>query len=165
MASARAVVYPGSFDPITHGHTNLISRALEMFDHVAVAIGTSLDKDPERFLHDRLELCRAALAEFGERVSVEAFNGLLVDFLKTRDTRFVLRGVRTLTDYDYEFQMIEMNRMLYPEIAYVLLPTAHEWSFLSSSRVREIADLGGDVSPFVHPAVAKHYRAGNTASR
>ena len=159
MNQLRTVVYPGSFNPITHGHTNLVARALEIFDHVIVAIGTDVDKDPETYLKDRLSLCRSALAEFGGRVRVEAFGGLLVHYLEANRTRFVLRGVRTLTDYDYEFQMIEMNRMLRPDTAYVLLPTAHEWSFLSSSRVREIADLGGDIERFVHPAVAEYYRA------
>lgn len=159
----RTVVYPGSFNPITHGHTNLVARALEMFDHVIVAIGTTVDKDPETYLKDRLTLCRAAVAEFGDRVTVEAFGGLLVQYLEVSQTRFVLRGIRTLTDYDYEFQMIEMNRALHPDIAYVLLPTAHEWSFLSSSRVREIAEFGGDISRFVHPTVAEYYRTNSNS--
>lgn len=148
------VVYPGSFNPITYGHSNLVERALHLFDHVIVAIGTSVDKDPDTALAPRIDLCQQALESFGSRVSVEGFNGLLVNFVRSKNTRFILRGLRTLTDYDYEFQMLEMNRHLDPEIEYVLLPTSPEWSFLSSTRVREIASLGGDISSFVHPAVA-----------
>ena len=150
------VVYPGSFNPITHGHSNLVERALLLFDKVIVGIGTSVDKVPDEYLRDRIQLCRTALDEFGDRVVVKGFNGLLVDFVRANNTRFILRGLRTLTDYDYEFQMLEMNRHLDPQIEYVLLPTASQWSFLSSTRVREIASLGGDVSAFVHPAVAEH---------
>ena len=150
------VIYPGSFNPITHGHTNLVKRALCLFDNVIVSIGTSVDKDPEVHLQERIELCELALEEFGDKVIVKGFNGLLVDFVRSQNTRFILRGLRTLTDYDYEFQMLEMNRHLAPDIEYVLLPTAPEWSFLSSTRVREIASLGGDVSSFVHPSVAEH---------
>lgn len=152
----RVVVYPGSFNPFTHGHANLVERALNLFDRVIVGIGTSVDKDPDKYLSERIELCRTALEDFGDRVVVKGFNGLLVEFVRANETRFILRGLRTLTDYDYEFQMLEMNRHLDPEIEYVLLPTASQWSFLSSTRVREIASLGGDVSTFVHPAVAEH---------
>ena len=127
-----------------------------LFDHVIVAIGTSIDKDPNTALAERIDLCQQALECYGSRVSVEGFSGLLVNFVRSKDTRFILRGLRTLTDYDYEFQMLEMNRHLDPEIEYVLLPTSSEWSFLSSTRVREIASLGGDISSFVHPAVAAH---------
>lgn len=150
------VVYPGSFNPFTHGHANLVERALNLFDKVIVGIGTSVDKNPDEYLSERIGLCRTALEEFGDRVAVKGFNGLLVEFVRANNTRFILRGLRTLTDYDYEFQMLEMNRHLDPEIEYVLLPTATEWSFLSATRVREIASLGGDISAFVHPAVAAH---------
>ncbi len=153
-----SVIYPGSFNPITHGHTNIVERALSLFDHVVVAIGTSVDKDPATYLADRMELCRIALTHLGDQVSVEGFNGLLVDYVRSKNTRFVLRGLRTLTDYDYEFQMLSMNQSLDEDIEYVLLPTAHKWSFLSSSRVREIAALGGDISDFVHPAIVDYYK-------
>ncbi len=158
-----SVVYPGSFNPITHGHTNIVERALNLFDHVVVAIGTSVDKDPATYLADRMELCRKALAHLDDQVSVEGFNGLLVDYVRSKNTRFVLRGLRTLTDYDYEFQMLSMNQSLDQDIEYVLLPTAHKWSFLSSSRVREIAALGGDISNFVHPAIVDYYREQSTS--
>ena len=147
------VVYPGSFNPITNGHTDLVKRALNLFDHVILAIGTSAQKDPEDYLKDRIALCRTVLAEFGSRVSVEGFNTLLVDYARSRNTTFILRGLRTVTDFDYEFQMAEMNQSLDSEIEYVFLPTSKECSFISSTLVREIASLGGDITNFVHPAV------------
>ena len=153
-----SVVYPGSFNPITYGHRDIVERALRLFDKVIVAVGTSADKDPATHLAERIELCRLSLAEFGERVEVEGFNVLLIDYARTRNTRFVVRGLRTISDFDYEYQMIAMNQTLDPDLEYVLLPTSRQWSFLSSSRVREIAGLGGDISEFVHPAVAAHYQ-------
>ena len=152
------VVYPGSFNPITYGHRDIIERALRLFDNVIVAVGTAVDKDPNAYLATRIALCRKALAEFGERVQVEGFNVLLVEYVRAKNTRFVVRGLRTMSDFDYEYQMIAMNQTLDPDVEYVLLPTSRQWSFLSSSRVREIAGLGGDISEFVHPAVAAHYR-------
>ena len=155
------VVYPGSFNPFTHGHANLVERALNLFDKVIVGIGTSVDKDPDEYLGERIDLCRTALEEFGDRVVVKGFNGLLVEFVRANNTRFILRGLRTLTDYDYEFQMLEMNQALDPSIEYVLLPTSNEWSHVSSTRVREIASYGGDISAFVAPCVVRYYQRFN----
>ena len=153
----RVVVYPGSFNPITKGHMDLVKRALNLFDHVIVAIGTSAQKDPKVDLKDRIELCSEVLADFGDRVSVEGFNTLLVDYVRSRNTHFILRGLRTVTDFDYEFQMAEMNQSLDPAIEYVFLPTSKDCSFISSTLVREISALGGDISQFVHPAVVRAY--------
>lgn len=153
----RVVVYPGSFNPITNGHRDLVKRALNLFDHVILAIGTSAQKNPSVDLKDRIDLCREVLAEFGDRVSVEGFNTLLVDYVRSRNALFILRGLRTVTDFDYEFQMAEMNQSLDPGIEYVFLPTSKECSFISSTLVREIAALGGDISQFVHPAVVRAY--------
>ncbi|MCZ6890572.1 MAG: pantetheine-phosphate adenylyltransferase [Gammaproteobacteria bacterium] len=154
----KKVVYPGSFNPITNGHTDLVKRALNLFDTVLIAIGTSAQKDPATYLADRIQVCREVLAEFGERVEVAGFNTLLVDYVRSKNTHFILRGLRTITDFDYEFQMAEMNQSLDSGIDYVFLPTSQETSFISSSLVREIASLGGDVSKFVHPAVVTYLK-------
>ena len=153
----KIVVYPGSFNPITNGHTDLVERALNLFDHVILAIGTSAQKDPKVDLADRIELCNQVLVEFEGRVAVEGFNTLLVDYVKSKNTRFILRGLRTVTDFDYEFQMAEMNQSLDRSIEYVFLPTSKECSFISSTLVREIVGLGGEISQFVHPAVVQSY--------
>lgn len=151
----KTVVYPGSFNPITNGHTDLVERALGLFDHVVLAIGTSAQKNPKTDLADRIDLCKEVLAECGDRVTIEGFNTLLVDYVRSKNARFILRGLRTVTDFDYEFQMAEMNRSLDPNIEYVFLPTSQECSFISSTLVREISALGGDISNFVHPAVVR----------
>ena len=158
------VVYPGSFNPITNGHTDLVKRALRLFDGIIVAIGTSAQKDPATYLADRIELCQTVLAEFGDRVEVEGFNSLLVDYVRAKGTNFILRGLRTVTDFEYEFQMAEMNRAMDQGIEYVFLPTSLSFSFISSSLVREIALLDGDIAGFVHPAVVEYYRSGKTGS-
>ena len=150
-----SVAYPGTFNPITNGHTDLIERALGIFDQVVLAIGTSSSKHTETELAERIALCSRVLEDYGDRVSVEGFGTLLVDFLSKRDIRFVLRGIRDLQDFEYEFQMCEMNKALAPNIEYLFLPTSKQVSFISSTLVREIASLGGDIRPFVHPAVAQ----------
>jgi pantetheine-phosphate adenylyltransferase len=155
----RTVIYPGTFNPITNGHTDLVRRALHLFDHVILALGTSAQKNPETHLKDRIELCRRVLAPLGSRVTVEGFNTLLVDYLRAKKTRFLLRGLRTMADFEYEFQMAEMNTALDPSIEYVFLLPSKESSFISSTLVREIAALGGDVSKFVDPIVAESLRA------
>ena len=157
----RTVVYPGSFNPITNGHTDLVRRALNLFDHVVVAIGTSAAKDPKVDLADRVAMCEEVLAEYGDRVSVDGFNTLLVDYVRSKNTRFILRGLRNMMDFDYEFQMAEMNQSLDAGIEYVFLPTSTHTSFISSSLVREIASLGGNIDKFVHPSVAASYRSGS----
>ena len=133
-------------------------RALKLFDHVVLAIGTSAQKDPSTYHANRIALCNTVLEEYGDRVSVEVFNTLLVDFVKSKNTNFILRGLRNMMDFDYEFQMAEMNQSLAADIEYVFLPTSHKTSFISSTLVREIASLGGDIDQFVHPAVAQSLR-------
>ncbi|MBV1906364.1 MAG: pantetheine-phosphate adenylyltransferase [Pseudomonadales bacterium] len=152
----NVVVYPGHFNPITNGHTDLISRALNLFDKVILAIGTSKQKNPKTDLADRIALCQEVLAEYGDRVEVEGFNTLLVDYARSKNTNFILRGLRTVTDFEYEFEMAAMNQALAPEIEYVFLPTSRECSFISSTLVREIAALGGDITKFVHPKVVEN---------
>lgn len=152
----RTVVYPGTFNPITIGHIDLVRRARKLFDHVIVAIGTSQSKDPKTHLADRIALCREALSGI-DGVEVDGFNRLLVDYVRERGAQFILRGIRTVADFEYEFQMVDMNRRLAPEIEYVFLAPSENCSFISSTLVREIAAYGGDISQFVHPAVARAY--------
>lgn len=152
----RTVVYPGTFNPITIGHIDLVRRARKLFDRVIVAIGTSQSKDPKTHLADRIALCKEALADI-DGVEVEGFNRLLVDYVRDCDAKFILRGIRTVADFEYEFQMVDMNRRLAPEIEYVFLAPSENCSFISSTLVREIAAYGGDITQFVHPAVARAY--------
>lgn len=154
----KTVIYPGTFNPITNGHTDLVNRALSLFDQVILAIGTSAQKAGSEQLLDRIRLCERVLAPFGKRVKVERFHGLLVDYANTMGTRFILRGLRTMADFEYEFQMAEMNTELEPSIEYVFLLPSKSCSFISSTLVREIASLGGDVTKFVDPIVAEALR-------
>ncbi len=155
----KTVIYPGTFNPITNGHTDLVRRALTLFDHVVLAIGTSAQKSNSDLIADRIRLCERVLEPLGDRVSVERFNGLLVDYANKRGTGFILRGLRTMADFEYEFQMAEMNTALEPTIEYVFLLPSKNCSFISSTLVREIAMLGGDVAKFVDPIVAEALRA------
>ena len=156
----KTVIYPGTFNPITNGHTDLVKRALNLFDNVILAIGTSAQKAGSDALLDRIRLCEKVLSPFGSRVKVERFHGLLVDYANAKNTRFILRGLRTMADFEYEFQMAEMNTELEPSIEYVFLLPSKSCSFISSTLVREIASLGGDVSKFVDPIVADALKAG-----
>jgi pantetheine-phosphate adenylyltransferase len=163
--SVKTVIYPGTFNPITNGHTDLVNRALNLFDHVILAIGTSAQKSGSDQLLDRIRLCEQVLAPFGSRVTVERFTGLLVDYANTTGTRFILRGLRTMADFEYEFQMAEMNTELEPSIEYVFLLPSKSCSFISSTLVREIASLGGNVSKFVDPIVAEALRVDRANKR
>jgi pantetheine-phosphate adenylyltransferase len=151
--SDRTVIYPGTFDPITVGHVDLVERAARLFDRVVVAIAHSEKKTPLFSLEERVELCGSALSEL-DNVEVCGFSNLLTDFAKSMNARCVLRGLRAVADFEYEFQLANMNRALYPEFESVFLTPAEHLSYISSSLVREIAALGGDVTPFVPPVVA-----------
>jgi pantetheine-phosphate adenylyltransferase len=159
MLSMSVVVYPGTFNPITNGHVDLVRRARKIFDRVVVAIGTSPQKNPSVDLRQRIELCRTVLAGI-DGVEVDAFNTLLVEYARSKGAQCILRGLRNVADFEYEFQMVEMNQALAPEIEYVFLAPSKECSFISSTLVREIASFGGDVSKFVHPAIVESLRAG-----
>src|SRR4029450_12332190 len=141
----KTVIYPGTFNPITNGHTDLVNRALNLFQPVVLAIGTSAQKSNSDPVAERIKLCEQVLAPFGKRVSVDRFNGLLVDYANTKGTRFILRGLRTMADFEYEFQMAEMNTELEPTIEYVFLLPSKSCSFISSTLVREIASLARGV--------------------
>ena len=150
----NTVIYPGTFDPITNGHVDLTERAAKLFDRVVVAIAYSEKKTPLFNLEQRVALCEASLAHL-DNVEVTGFSNLLTDFARSRNAHCVLRGLRAVADFEYEFQLANMNRALYPEFESVFLTPSEHLSYISSSLVREIASLSGDVSPFVPEAVAE----------
>jgi len=142
------VIYPGTFDPVTNGHIDLVQRASSMFDQVIVAIAANTSKSPFFTLDKRIELATPAFSNLSN-VEVCGFDTLLVNFAKSRQANVVLRGLRAVSDFEYEFQLANMNRKLAPDIETVFLTPAEKFSYISSSLVREIAALGGDVSAFV----------------
>jgi pantetheine-phosphate adenylyltransferase len=148
----RIAVYPGTFDPITNGHTDLIERAARQFDRVVVAIHRSTPKQPAFNWEERINLACHVL-EGRENVVVEGFDGLLVDFVRDQAAQVILRGLRAVSDFEYEFQLASMNRQLAPDIETLFMTPAEHYTYISSSLVREIAELGGDVTPFVHKDV------------
>ena len=149
--SPRIAVYPGSFDPITRGHEDLIRRALTFADQVIVAVAVNLAKQPLFTLEERVALIGQAVAD--PKVEVRAFEGLLAEFASRVRAAVIVRGLRAVSDFEYEFQMALMNRNLAPGIETVFLVPAFDLTYLSSSLVREVAQFGGDVSQLVHPAV------------
>lgn len=146
------VIYPGTFDPITLGHADIVSRASQVFDRLIVAVAGSTAKNTVFSTDERMSLARAVLKEY-DNVEVERFDGLMVDFAREYGASLILRGLRAVTDFEYEFQLAGMNRKLLPSADTVFLPTSEHYTFISSSLVREIAALGGDISDFVHPEV------------
>jgi len=148
----QIAVYPGTFDPITNGHTDLVGRAARRFDRVIVAIHSSSSKEPAFGWEERIELARAVLVDH-ENVVVEGFQGLLVDFVREHRAGVILRGLRAVSDFEYEFQLASMNRQLAPEIETLFMTPDEHYAYVSSSLVREIAGLGGDITPFVHEKV------------
>jgi pantetheine-phosphate adenylyltransferase len=153
----KIAVYPGTFDPITNGHTDLVQRAARLFDQVIVAIAANPGKAPAFPMQQRVNLAREVLAGLSN-VEVCSFDNLLVDFLHQRGADIILRGLRAVSDFEYEFQLASMNRQLAPDIETVFLTPAEQYAFVSSSLVREIAALGGNVSPFVHAQVVAALR-------
>ncbi|XKE45892.1 pantetheine-phosphate adenylyltransferase [Halomonas organivorans] len=147
-------VYPGTFDPITNGHFDLIERAARLFDKVVVAIATSPGKGPALDLDTRIALARTVVAGL-DNVEVVGFSGLMTEFMKQQNARVLLRGLRAVSDFEYELQLANMNRAQMPELETVFLTPEVENSYISSTLVREIARLGGDVSKHVHPEVAQ----------
>lgn len=145
-------MYPGTFDPITNGHIDLVSRASPLFEKVIVGVAESAGKSPAFTLEERVSLARLALAGF-DNVEVRGFNSLLARFVTEVGGGVLLRGLRAVSDFEYEFQLASMNRHLIPDVETLFLTPAEQYSFISSSLVREIGRLGGDVSGFVHPAV------------
>ena len=149
---SNKIIYPGTFDPLTNGHTDIVARAATIFDQVIVAVAGSSSKQTVFSVDQRVNLAKEVLAEF-ENVEVMRFQGLLVDFARSQGARLLLRGLRAVSDFEYEFQLAGMNRKLISDVDTIFLTPDEEYTFISSSLVREIASLGGDVSPFVHPKV------------
>jgi len=149
---SHTVVYPGTFDPVTNGHIDLIERAAKLFEKVVVAVATSEKKAPLFDVEKRVALARECLGHV-PAAEVVPFHGLLIDFVASQGSHCVLRGLRAVADFEYEFQLANMNRAMQPEFESVFLTPSAELSYISSSLVREIAGLGGDVSGFVPPPV------------
>ncbi len=149
----RLAIYPGSFDPPTLGHLDVIERAAKLFDEIIVAVGVNSAKKPLLSADDRVEALRASTAHL-KNVKVDSFEGLLVDYVQSKNARSIVRGLRATADFEYEFQMAMVNRRLASEIDTVFLMTKWEHSYLSSSIVREVANLGGDYSEMVPKPVA-----------
>lgn len=145
-------IYPGTFDPITNGHSDLIHRATKLFDRVVVGVAANTGKTPRFSLEERVELARNVLRDLPS-VTVISFSCLLVDFAQQHSARVILRGLRAVSDFEYEFQLAGMNRKLAPGIETLFLMPAEQYTYISSSLVREIAALGGNVSEFVHESV------------
>ena len=146
-------VYPGTFDPLTNGHADLIERAARLFDRVVVAVAENPAKGTVLALEERVALAREVLAPLAN-VEVRGFTSLLVEFAREVDAKVLVRGLRAVSDFEYEFQLASMNRRLAPEVETVFLTPDEQYGFVSSSLVKEICRLGGDVSAFVHPTVA-----------
>jgi pantetheine-phosphate adenylyltransferase len=150
-------VYPGTFDPFTRGHEDLVRRAALLFERVLVAVAASHGKGPIFSTVERVGIASEALKSF-PNVEVSGFDGLLMEFVQQREARVIIRGLRAVSDFEYEFQMAGMNRKLFPDVETVFLTPAEEYMFISATMVREIARLGGDVSKFVQPPVLEHLR-------
>ena len=151
---AGIAIYPGTFDPVTRGHIDIVERACKMFDRVIIGVADSPAKQPFFNLDERLELLQSVFAEV-ENVTVRPFSGLLIDFARDCEASIIVRGLRAISDFEYEVQLAGMNRSLAPEIETVFLTAAQRYAFVSSSLVREIARLDGDVSEFLHPVILK----------
>jgi pantetheine-phosphate adenylyltransferase len=149
----RIAIYPGSFDPMTNGHLDVIQRSLAMFDRLVIAVAPNVRKQPLFDARERIELIREVLG--GEtRVEIDTFEGLLVDYARRKGAVALVRGLRAVADFEYEFEMASMNRRLAPQVETVFLMTHESWFYVSSHLVKEVAALGGDIDAFVPPAVA-----------
>jgi pantetheine-phosphate adenylyltransferase len=151
-------IYPGTFDPITRGHEDLVRRAARLFDQVVVGVAVNSSKKPFFTHEERVEMAREVLAD-RPNIEVTAFSGLLMEFAQRQNARVILRGLRAVSDFEYEFQMAGMNRSMYPGVETVFMTPSEQYMFISASIVREISLLGGSVEKFVSPLVAERLRA------
>jgi pantetheine-phosphate adenylyltransferase len=154
---SHKVLYPGTFDPITLGHEDLVRRAARLFDRVVVGVADSRGKRPIFDLDERVQMAQAVLAVY-PNVEVVGFTGLLMKLLRDHQARVILRGLRAVSDFEFEFQMAGMNRILHPDVETLFLTPSEQYMFISASIVREIGSLGGDVSQFVQPLIAQRLR-------
>jgi pantetheine-phosphate adenylyltransferase len=152
MKSPCVAVYPGTFDPITHGHTDLVTRAARVFEQVVVAIAESPHKTPQFSLKERIELAKTQIGHLAN-IRIVGFSNLLVDFVRDNNASVIVRGLRAVSDFEYEFQLASMNRNLCEEVETMFLTPDEKYGFISSTLVREVARLGGDVSQFVGPEI------------
>lgn len=148
-------IYPGTFDPITNGHTDLVERAARMFDRLIIAVASNPGKQPLFSTEQRVHLATEVLAHLGDRVEIHGFDSLLVKFARQQGARVIMRGLRAVSDFEFEFQLASMNRRLYADIETIFLTPAEQHAYVSSTLVKEVAKLGGDITPFVHPQVAE----------
>ena len=146
----QRAIYPGTFDPMTKGHVDLIERACKLFDEIVIAIAASEAKNPLFTLDERIQIAEK-IFESNDKVKVVGFSGLLVDLAKDNDAKILIRGLRVVADFEYEFQLANMNRAMMPELESVFLTPKEQYSYISSSLVKEICKMGGDVSEFVDP--------------
>lgn len=151
-------IYPGTFDPISLGHTDLVHRAARLFDHVIVGVAYSYQKNTLFTLDERVEMTQEVLIDI-PNLTVLSFDGLLINFAQQQNASVLLRGMRAVSDFEFEFQLASMNRSLAPEIESLFLTPTEEYSFLSSTLIREVSRLGGDVSKFVHPRIEAALKA------
>ncbi len=154
-------VYPGTFDPITNGHSDIVARAAILFDKVIVAVAASPGKGPMFSIEQRVALAKEALADI-KNAEICQFDNLLVDFASQHDATVILRGLRAVSDFEYEFQLAGINRRLAPDVETLFLRPAEQYAYISSSLVREVAGLGGDVSEFIHPVVQAALKCRNS---
>ena len=164
MPIVRTAVYAGSFDPITRGHEDLIKRSLQFVDRIVVAVATNVSKQPLFTLEERVAFIRSAIGD-DPRVDVRQFNGLLVDFARTVGASLIIRGLRAVSDFEYEFQMALMNRHLEPTLETVFMMPAEQYTYLSSRLIKEVFGLGGDVRGLVPAAVERWMRRKHEAVR
>ncbi|MDH5356850.1 MAG: pantetheine-phosphate adenylyltransferase [Gammaproteobacteria bacterium] len=148
----RTAIYPGTYDPVTRGHIDICERGLKMFDHIVIGVADSLAKQPFFDIDERIDMLETVFSD-NNRISVRRFSGLLIDFARECNAEVIIRGLRAISDFEYEVQLAGMNRSLANEIETVFLTAAQQYAFVSSSLVREIARLNGDVSEFLHPVI------------
>ena len=150
--SKSVAVYPGTFDPLTSGHEDLVKRASSLFDRVIIGVAESRTKRPMFSLDERVEIAREVLTGY-PNIEIHGFDCLLMDFMRQHGASVIMRGLRAVSDFEFEFQLASMNRRLNPQIESIFLTPAEQYAFISSSLVREVAKLGGNIAPFVHPKV------------